>query len=137
MKINQELDPGSYSIRSINANSITVLTPADPQANKSMQAQVLSNSFVMMPKRLITDWPVRSVTELKASQITELLALDPELILLGTGAQLVFPEPELLYQFSAQGIGVEVMDTPAACRTYNILMHEGRHVAAAIMQHGT
>ena len=57
----------------------------------------------------------------------------PEIVLLGTGAAFSFPEPRKLASLHQAGIGVEVMDTAAACRTYNILMAEGRNVVAALV----
>ena len=135
MRISQELEPTSYSIRSFNSNHITVLKPVTAGLEPGSRGQTLSNSFVIMPKHLITDWPVKSVSELTDQHLAELEQYKPELVLLGTGSHQIFPDIVLLSRFSARGIGLEVMDTPAACRTYNILMHEGRHVAAAIMQH--
>lgn len=72
-----------------------------------------------------------------ASLATETLALlasrRPEVVLLGTGSALRFPPRAALAPLQAAGIGVEVMDTPAACRTFNILLGEGRHVIAALV----
>jgi len=62
-----------------------------------------------------------------------LVSLEPEVILLGTGRRLVFPEPQVLATVHAATIGIEIMDTAAACRTYNILAGESRHVAAALI----
>ena len=59
--------------------------------------------------------------------------LEPEIALLGTGDRQRFPHPRLIQALMARGIGVEVMDTSAACRTYNIVMLEGRRVAAALL----
>ena len=134
MRISQELEPTSYSIRSFNSNHITILKPVTAALEPGSREQTLSNSFVIMPKHLITDWAVKSVSELTDQHLAELEQYKPELVLLGTGSRQIFPDAVLLSGFSSRGIGVEVMDTPAACRTYNILMHEGRHVAAAIMQ---
>ncbi|MDH5325736.1 MAG: Mth938-like domain-containing protein [Gammaproteobacteria bacterium] len=131
MRINQELDPSSYTIRSVNAHEITVMSPAGNGVG--FEERTLSNSFVIMPNRLISDWPARHVEELSEPLLTQLKELDPELLLLGTGSRLVFPQAHVMAEFSDLGIGLEVMDSAAACRTYNILMHEGRHVAAAIL----
>jgi uncharacterized protein len=59
--------------------------------------------------------------------------LEPEIVLLGTGGRQRFPRPSLLRSLLARGVGVEIMDTAAACRTYNIIMLEGRRVAAALL----
>ena len=62
-----------------------------------------------------------------------MLALEPEILLLGTGNRMQFPDPKLLVRVHEAAIGLEVMDTQAVCRTYNILASEGREVAAAIL----
>lgn len=90
-------------------------------------------SLVVLPDRLVEDWGVVAPGALTLGHMEGLAALAPEVLLLGTGARQVFPEPALLAPLAAAGIGLEVMDTSAACRTYNILMAEGRRVAAAII----
>ncbi len=90
-------------------------------------------SLVVLPDRLVEDWGVAAPEAMTVAHMEGLAALAPEVLLLGTGARLVFPEPALLAPLAAAGIGLEVMDTSAACRTYNILMAEGRRVAAAII----
>lgn len=90
-------------------------------------------SLVVSGERLITDWPVADVEALAADHMAAIVALKPEVVLLGTGAKLRFPSPALLAPLYKAGIGVEVMDTPAACRTYNILQGEGRNVVAALI----
>jgi uncharacterized protein len=92
-----------------------------------------SASLVVSAARLITDWPAASVQALSADHLAAIIELKPEILLLGTGAQFVFPEAALLAPLYKAGIGVEVMDTPAACRTYNILLGEGRNVVAALI----
>ena len=88
-------------------------------------------SLVVMPDRLWTDWGATTFEALAAGQLEALAALDMEVILLGTGSRLRFPRPELMRPLA--GRGLEVMDVPAACRTYNIVMAEGRRVAAALL----
>lgn len=90
-------------------------------------------SLVVSGERLVTDWPVADVEALAADHMAAIVALKPEVVLLGTGAKLRFPSPALLAPLYKAGIGVEVMDTPAACRTYNILQGEGRNVVAALI----
>jgi uncharacterized protein len=79
------------------------------------------------------NWRVGDIASLNAEHIEFLRALNPEIVLLGTGAAMRFPPRELSRSLVAQRIGFEVMDTPAACRTYNILIAEGRNVVAAIL----
>ena len=92
-----------------------------------------SSSLVVAGDRLISDWPVASVDSLTGDHLAALVALAPEIVLLGTGARFQFPPPARLATLYGAGIGVEVMDTPAACRTYNILQGEGRNVVAALV----
>ena len=78
-------------------------------------------------------WGVQSFADLNAAHFQRLLALDPELVILGSGSRLRFPPPALLRALIERGIGVETMDTPAACRTYNVLVSERRSVVAALL----
>jgi len=90
-------------------------------------------SLVVLPDRVVPDWNVPKLDALASQDIVRIAALKPELVLLGTGGRLHFPDPGLLACLGAAGIGTEVMDTAAACRTYNILAAEGRRVAAALI----
>jgi uncharacterized protein len=92
-----------------------------------------SRSVIVSARALIDDWRPQHVDELTASDLEPVLALRPEVLLLGSGPRQVFPAPELLAQLYAARIGFEVMDTGAACRTYNVLVGEGRAVAAALI----
>ena len=90
-------------------------------------------SLVVMPERLWTDWSATTFEALAAGDLEALAALGQEVILLGTGNLLRFPRPELMRPLLQAGIGLEVMDVHAACRTYNILVAEERKVAAALL----
>ena len=90
-------------------------------------------SLIVMPDRIAQDWKVPNFESLVQDNIEALAALKPEVVLLGTGDVLRFPNPRLLVDLTRAGIGAEVMDTRAACRTYNILAEEGRNVAAALI----
>ena len=92
-----------------------------------------SSSLVVAGDRVVTDWPAASLESLSADHLAAIAELGPEIVLLGTGSTFRFPEPQLLAPLQRAGIGVEVMDTPAACRTYNILLGEGRNVVAALI----
>jgi len=81
----------------------------------------------------IDEWDVPSVAALDAARAARLLELKPEIVLLGSGTRFAFPEPAALAPLYAARIGVEVMDTRAACRTFNILSGEGRNVVAALV----
>ena len=88
------------------------------------------------PVLVMTDalqpWEATAFETLAASHFLDLLAFNPEIVLLGTGATLRFPAPALTRPLIAAGVGIEVMDTRAACRTFNVLTAEGRRVLAAI-----
>jgi uncharacterized protein len=95
--------------------------------------QVYRRSLILSPERLIEDWRPQQVGELTEQDLRPLHELGPEIVLLGTGVSLSFPAARITAGLLAAGIGVEVMDTAAACRTYNILLSEGRQVAAALL----
>ena len=90
-------------------------------------------SVVVTGERIVKDWPIGSVDELQADHLAAIIELKPAIVLLGTGAKFQFPDAARLAPLYKAGIGVEVMDTPAACRTYNILLGEGRDVLAALI----
>ncbi len=90
-------------------------------------------SLIVLPDYLIEDWSTPPVSQLKIQHLQNLLAHSPEIVILGTGAKLQFPDHALLSNLVKLGIGIEIMDTKACCRTYNILAEEGRRVAAAII----
>ena len=91
------------------------------------------NSLIVLPDQLIPDWEPRSLEDLAEAHFTELAKLNVEIVLLGTGRTLRFPSPRLTAPLMQARIGCEVMDSQAAARTYNILMGEGRRVAAALL----
>ncbi len=91
------------------------------------------SSIVVRAEEVRSDWDVSTFDELSESHFEYFLALQPEVLLLGTGMQQHFAHPRLYRALTNAGIGVECMDTPAACRTYNILVAEDRKVIAAIL----
>jgi len=93
----------------------------------------LTRSFLLTPRRLIEDWPPTCFDSLKEEHLQTVADLDCPIVLLGTGPRQRFPSPALLRSLIDKRVGVEVMDSFAACRTYNILMAEGREVAAAVI----
>ena len=90
-------------------------------------------NLIVFPDEIIEQWPVESVAKLNLAHFDSVLPRNPEIILLGTGTQLSFPDYALMAKIIQSGVGFEVMDTQAACRTYNILVEEDRRVAAAII----
>ena len=135
MQFNQELNRGSYTIRSYSAGKISISVPPDMVQKDSNTPVIeeLTASFIMTPKQLIRNWSPQSAEKINAEHLQIIAELKPEVVLIGTGDKLIFPEAKLTYQLMEQGIGVEVMDTAAACRTYNVLMHEMRKVVLALV----
>lgn len=91
------------------------------------------HSLIVLPERVIKDWQATEAKLLTGEYFSALTGMGLEILLLGTGAKLCFPHPRLVQAMAQQGIGLEAMDTFAACRTYNILAAEGRKVAAALI----
>lgn len=88
---------------------------------------------LVLPDRIVDPWTTHGFEALTADDFAAIAALSPELALLGTGASIRFPKPSLTRPLIDAQIGLEVMDTGAACRTFNILASEGRRVVAAII----
>jgi uncharacterized protein len=121
MKLHSALTAGLLSITSYDAGHIAV------------NGRRLTRSFLLTPQRLIEDWPPASFDSLSEADLLAVARLDCPIVLLGTGARQRFPAPALMRHLIERRVGVEVMDSHAACRTYNILMTEGREVAAALI----
>ena len=99
----------------------------------TVNEEIVRVSVVVTPERLIRNWLPETFEELRQEHIARLEELQPEIIVLGTGGRLQFPAAEFTVGFLSRGIGVEIMDTNAACRTYNIVQSEGRRVVAALL----
>ena len=92
-----------------------------------------SCNLAALPERLFPEWTQATFETLRLEDFEWLASLDAEIILLGTGSRLRFPAPELMRPMARAQKGLEVMDLPAACRTYNVLMGEGRKVAVGLL----
>ncbi|HHO68041.1 MAG TPA: hypothetical protein ENK12_03320, partial [Gammaproteobacteria bacterium] len=90
-------------------------------------------NLVLTTERVIEDWAPQCFEDLDAACLDALAELEPEVVLIGTGETLRFPAPACTAGLLSRGVGVEVMDTGAACRTFNILLSEGRRVVAALL----
>ena len=99
----------------------------------SVNNQRYTASVIVMPSREVSPWNVERFEALTAQDFEKLLELEPEIVIFGSGETLRFPHPQLTRALQSRSIGVEVMDTKAACRTYNILVAEGRQVVAALL----
>lgn len=95
--------------------------------------RLLLQSFIIAPDSLTEDWPVRDAAAMTPADLEPLLAIDPELIVLGTGATQVFPPAAVMAACLSRGIGIEVMNNAAAARTFSVLAGEGRRVVAGFV----
>ena len=93
----------------------------------------LQGHLIVAPENLIEDWRVGPPAGVTVADLEPALALMAEIVLLGTGTSLVWPEADLMSALAPRGIGLEIMSTPAACRTFNVLVHERRRVVAALL----
>ncbi len=117
----------SFAINSIRAYGDGEITINDKTIVESV---VITADSILL-------WEPRSIDELTAAHIDRLGELDPEIVIIGTGRQLVFPAQALTAGLQVRGIGVEIMAHDAACRTFNILLAEDRRVVAALMMDKT
>lgn len=95
--------------------------------------EVLHNNLLLTVEHEIHDWGIEDIGKLDEQSLETILGDAPEMIVVGTGWKPVFPPRELVFAMARRGIGFETMDTPAACRTFNILINEGRRAAAALI----
>ncbi|PVV08441.1 MAG: hypothetical protein B6D77_11790 [gamma proteobacterium symbiont of Ctena orbiculata] len=102
------------------------------QGEVTVRGVIYKDNCIVLPDQVIPTWRPSDFFDLKAEDFSLLLELTPEIVILGTGATQHFPHPGLTEPLMQHRIGLEVMATSAACRTYNILMAEGRRVAAAL-----
>jgi len=120
MKFAEDNNHARYKITAYDARSIAI-------NDKPFQ-----QSLVLSPMELITDWQPEIYSQLEATHLNPFYELKAEIILLGTGNKQIFPEADILKRLAKEQIGFEIMDTPAACRTFNILMAEGRNVVVGL-----
>jgi uncharacterized protein len=99
----------------------------------SVNGEVHRGSILVPPTGAVLPWDAASVSELTEAHFERIAQSKPELVVFGSGGKLRFPPPALLRPLMAARIGIETMDTAAACRTYNILVGEGRQVMAALI----
>lgn len=92
-----------------------------------------TRSLIVSAKRIIDDWEPTAADQLRAAHLQQIVEQSPEVLILGTGDTQVFPQPATFMTLMDLGIGFEVMDNAAACRTYNILLGEDRQVALALI----
>lgn len=98
-----------------------------------VNAHAFDNSVLVPWRGAAQAWPAQALQDLTPAHFEQVLALGPELVIFGSGTRLRFIAPALMRALIDRGIGVETMDTVAACRTYNVLASEGRSVVAALL----
>ena len=121
MKLHHSDQDGLNIIRAYSDSSVTI------------NEEIFTRSVIVQAQLLVRDWSPQAIEELDSASVERLAELDTEIILLGTGKRQCFPDRKLLMPCYERKIGIEIMDTPAACRTYNILLEEGRTVTAALL----
>ena len=115
--------PGDhFFIRSVSAQGIQVVN------------DFYDSSIILSANQVIPDWPVKSIEDITEQRLEKVLDLQPEVVLIGTGARQVFLPPRQMMFFYSRNIGVEVMTSAAACRTFNVLVSESRNVVAVLIR---
>ena len=121
MILTQDTGTGKYQIRAYDPGAITI------------NETVYRSSLIISPNELITNWVPESLAALTDEHFAPILALQPEIVIIGTGLHFTMPPPQQLAPLYLEKYGVECMDTGAACRTYTVLASEGRNVVAALI----
>ena len=128
------------SIQYVNAMKISLDQPMTINVVRSYGPGVIrvgdrsfGSSVIVTPTTLIEDWRPSGIDRLLPEDLEPLLRMRPEVLLIGSGMRQVFPDRATMAALYSAGLGFEVMDTGAACRTYNVLAAEGRDVAAALI----
>jgi len=98
--------------------------------------RTLTSSFIVAPDVLVESWPMTDVTAMRPADLDALFALQPELVVLGSGETQAFPPADVIATCLQRGIGLETMTNAAAARTYNVLASEGRRVVAGFVLTG-
>jgi uncharacterized protein len=121
MKLSLESGQDDFQIRGYGREGIRV------------GERTLTRSFILSARGLIEDWPPVNRHTLRPEHLQTMVDLAPEVVIIGIGERLEFPPPEVLRPIVDLNVGVEVMSTDAACRTYNVLHGEDRHVVAGFL----
>lgn len=121
MKFSEDYAIGVNVIRSYDSSGI------------SINNKTYTQSLIVSGNSLIQDWPIQTIDQLNTDLLDLVLELQPEVIVIGTGDKLEFPTPQAYASIINRGVGIEFMDSGAACRTYNVLISENRKVVAGII----
>ncbi|MCK5902292.1 MAG: Mth938-like domain-containing protein [Cocleimonas sp.] len=120
MRFSEEYNKQQYSITGYNNEAIRV------------NEKSFNTGFIISPEKVVEDWQPSSYQDFRVDHLPVLFDLNPDIILLGTGVKQIFPPKSLYLALVNAKIGFEIMNTQAACRTYNILLSEDRKVVAAL-----
>ena len=121
MEFTLEVPQNQFFIRSVSAAGIRV------------DQEIFVKPFIISGQRIVPQWDVESVDDINEESLQAIFDLEPEVILIGTGDSQIFLPPATQVHFFRRNFGFEVMTTDAACRTFNVLVAEGRHVVAALL----
>ena len=121
MEFNLEVPLNQFFIRSVCKKGVCV--------NKDY----FKKPFIISGKRIVPEWNIASVDDIDEESLRVVFDFEPEVVLIGTGNTQVFLPPNVQSHFFRRNIGFEVMTTDAACRTFNVLASEGRHVVGALL----
>jgi uncharacterized protein len=124
MQLTEHRNERQLFVRKADASSVTIID------------RVYERSLLLNAESVIEDFPPRRVEDLDASAIQKVLSLEPEVVLLGTGARITFPAAAVLAEFLKRRVGLEAMDNAAAARTFNVLIGEGRRAVAVFLLPG-
>lgn len=113
----------------VGVNTIKTYEPGRVQ----IRDRYFTHSLIVLPDRLLPDWKPGDAAELCAADLAPVLERHPEVLILGTGDTQIFPDPAVFSTLMDMGVGFEVMDNAAACRTYNVLVSEQRRAALALI----
>jgi len=121
LKFTQEIADGAHTVTAHTREAIAV------------DSTSYNNSLILLPDEIIQDWPVTRFSEITIANLEVLNDKAVEIILIGTGTSHHIPDVKIMSYFLQNNIGCEAMTTAAACRTYNLLTHENRRVAACLL----
>lgn len=121
MKLQPDRQPSLNTVSAYGPNYIEI------------NAQRYDHSIILGPEGPVLEWSCNRFEDLKSEDFALIASQKPAVVIFGSGQKIRFPQPELLKPLIQARIGIEMMDLQAACRTYNILMAEGRNVIAALL----
>lgn len=121
MQLTEHRNEQQLFVRKVDADAVTVID------------RRIERSFILSATAAIEDFPVKRVQDLDAPAIDKILSLNPDVVILGTGVRAIFPAQWVFAEFLKRGIGLETMNSPAAARTFNVLISEGRMAVAAFL----